>query len=64
VFSRSFIRKKLEETGYSVLDIEYAGLVDSRCLVPITDFLYRIEIWLSRIPVLNALMGSVIIRAK
>lgn len=64
VFSRSFIKKTLEETGYSVLDIEYAGLVGSRCPSKINDFLYRIERWFSKIPILNALMGSMIIRAK
>ncbi len=64
VFSRSFIKRLLKETGYSVLDIEYAGLVGSRCPAPITEILYRIERWFSRIPILNALMGSMIIRAK
>lgn len=64
VFSRTFIRKKLKETGFSVLDIEYAGLVGSRCPTSITKFLYRVERWFSKIPVLNALMGSMIIRAK
>jgi len=64
VFSRSFIRKRLEETGYSVMNIEYAGLVGSRCPVQIISFLYRIEKFLSKTPVLNALMGSMIIQAK
>lgn len=64
VFSRSFIKKLLKETGYSVLDIEYAGLVGSKCPIPITRFLYRIERRFSKTPVLNALMGSMIIQAK
>ncbi len=64
VFSRSFIKKILEESGYSVLDIEYAGLVGSRCPPQITNFLYRIERWFSKTPILNALMGSMIIRAE
>ena len=64
VFSRSFIKKLLEKTGYSVVDIEYAGLVGSRCPTSISNFLYRVERWVSKIPVLNALMGSMIIQAK
>jgi SAM-dependent methyltransferase len=64
VFSRSFIKRKLEQTGYSVLDIEYAGLVGSKCPVPITKFLYRVEKWFAKTPVLNTLMGSMIIQAK
>lgn len=64
VFSRAFARKILKETGYTVLDIEYAGLVGSKFPTPIANFLYRIERWVSRTPVLNALMGSMIIRAE
>lgn len=64
VFSRSSIKKRLEQTGYSVLDIEYAGLVGSKCPTRITRFLYRAEKWFSKTPILNALMGSMIIQAK
>ncbi|MCD4700890.1 MAG: methyltransferase domain-containing protein [Candidatus Aegiribacteria sp.] len=64
VFSRSFIKKILKKTGYSVLNIEYAGLVGSRCPSRITNFLYWIEGWFSKIPIFNALLGSMIIRAE
>lgn len=63
VFSKSFIMKKLTFTDYSDINIVYIGLVSSKCPKAIASFLYHIEEWVSKTPILRAIMGSMIIRA-